>query len=189
LDPKGIPWTRDDFSIPLLESLLLIAPPTIPMQIDLKGGGESLVTKTIALLETHGRLKTTLIGSFKYSTSRLLCKATQNGSIIPLFMPFHRVFLAYLLYRLGLLWTMTLYESALIIPNVWLFRDQGFIRTLQQDYRISILVFGRMNAPQDFSEWQSPILAADGLCTDRPAYLSQWLSNRNSTKKDSNKSK
>lgn len=175
-DPAGVPWKEEDFVIPLLESLLLLCPPHIPMQIDLKDGTESLVVKTIALLKTHGRLKTTLIGSFKYSTSKLLRKATENGSMIPLFMPFHRALLAFFSYRVGLLWTMTLYESALIIPNAWLFRDEGFIRTLQETHGISVLVFGRMNDSKDFSQWQSPRLRADGLCTDRPLELSHWLS-------------
>jgi glycerophosphoryl diester phosphodiesterase len=167
--------------IPLLEELLQEFP-TYPMQIDLKFGQESLIQSTMGLLKKYDRQKDTVWGSFLYTTYQRIRKIDPQQSV-PLFFPFYRIFLSYAGYQLGLLYMgwMRPQESALIVPRVWPFMNRGYIRALQAQ-GISVIVFGLglqkggLNSFKDYDAMHD--LGVDGVCTDRPTLMRDWLAKR-----------
>ena len=98
------------------------------------------------------------------------------GTTIPLFFCARRAWLAWALYHMNLLWIYPLRESALIIPNFPVFLSQGFIRAMNEK-GVSVIMFGIPSGALNSTEcWQqAKNIGANGICTDKPSTLQEWL--------------
>ena len=154
--------------IPLLSEVLTEFP-HYPIQIDLKRGGKSLVQKTYEMIKD--RPESVLWGSFHYTTHKIIRNLFRDK--VPIFFPFYRLFLSRILYHLGLMSFLTIYEQAAIIPE--LFIHQGYIKALQAR-GVQVIVFGNLNSHEKYDRMKS--LGVDGVCTDDPELMRQWLRNK-----------
>ena len=157
----------DSKRIPLLEELLDEFP-MYPMQIDVKEGPEELVIKVSRMIVERQRESVTLWGSFVPSINDICYRNNPN---IPIFFSVARAMYAKTMYHLGLLDRTHLYESALIMPNIWIFRNKNWIKALRKR-EISIYIF-TLNQPSQWEEAKN--LGATGICSDYPTSLQQWL--------------
>ncbi|KAI9203321.1 PLC-like phosphodiesterase [Polychytrium aggregatum] len=168
----GLTQERDATRIPLLEELLKEFP-KYPMQIDVKTGPEELVVKVGRLLRKYERENVTVWGSFRHPVNSC---CHHHFPDIPLFFSFQRALTSFALYHLGLGWIMTYYESALILPDMWLFLRPGWFRYLNR-HGISVIVFGSGSGSiNDVAGWERVRAAGvNGICSDRPSLLQEWL--------------
>lgn len=166
----------DSTRIPLLLELLDEFP-QYPMQIDVKSGGEKLVRMVGNYIKEYRREKFTVWGSF-------VPRANQTcydlfGTEIPLFFCARRAWLSYILYKLGLFSLLPLRETALIIPNLQVFLfsgSKGFFKAMNSR-GVSVLMFGTENGALNTEmEWNiARNIGANGICTDVPTLLKNWL--------------
>ncbi|RKO85620.1 PLC-like phosphodiesterase, partial [Blyttiomyces helicus] len=168
-DPDG---TR----IPLLSELLAEFP-RYPMQIDVKDGPEALVIDVGNQIIAKGRELDTVWGSFKAPISNL-CRV-HFGTSIPLMFTVTRMLQAYAMWGVGALGWMELDESAMVAPYMWWLIRPGFLEALNRR-GVAVIVFGGSGALNTVEEYETVAkLGANGICTDRPALLTEWLkSNR-----------
>ncbi|TPX66758.1 hypothetical protein CcCBS67573_g07729 [Chytriomyces confervae] len=119
--------------------------PQFPMQIDVKDGSEEMIIKVGSLIRQHNRSHLTVWGSFKRQQSN--------------------------------------WESCLIVPNLdWVLRKSWF-RALNE-LGIQVIVWGSkqdvadgpgggINTVEGFERIRKS--GANGICSDRPTLLKDWL--------------
>jgi glycerophosphoryl diester phosphodiesterase len=171
-DKPHVTSDPDSTRIPLLRELLAEFP-TYPMQIDVKDGSEDLVRQTACMLREFRREHVTLWGSF-LDTPNQLC--WQHAPDIPLFFSGYRFMQAYLLYQTGMLSWMHIKEQALIIPYRPSLISRGFVLAMRQR-GVSVILFGvpggGLNREEDWHAARA--MGANGICSDAPTQLAQWL--------------
>ncbi|KAJ3173882.1 Lysophospholipase D gdpd1 [Geranomyces variabilis] len=168
------PTHPDDTRIPLL-SELLDEFPTYPMQIDVKLGSERLVQKLGTMIRERQKQQTTVWGSFR-NPQNAWCKT--HFPDIPRFFALRRLFAALCMYSVGMIHRMEFDEAALIMPNVRWLMWPGFARALNER-GIPVIVFGVPGGGANTVEVWEQIRAfgANGICSDRPTALQEWLKN------------
>ncbi|KAJ3313330.1 Lysophospholipase D gdpd1 [Boothiomyces sp. JEL0838] len=173
-DKKEVVQNPDSYRIPLFE-VILKEFPNSAMQIDCKNGPEELVIQVGKLIQHHKREKITVWGSFKPSINDMCYK--HFGDSIPLFFDMYRGFKSVMLYKLGLLNIMEFRESALICPDMTLFADKGYVKAMNSR-GVSVIYFGSdgSGALNDPAKWErARSLGANGICSDKPTELKEWL--------------
>jgi glycerophosphoryl diester phosphodiesterase len=171
LDYKDLPLltttkAHSDTRIPLLKELIQEFP-DYPMQIDLKKAQDSLIHSTFDLIrhKTHS----CLWGSFHHSTHKRMMQL--YPSKFPVFFSLPRAFQSFFMYHLGILSWMTIYESAIILPDFYIFNSKGFFNALRKR-NVKVVVFRNLNSFDKFQHISD--LGADACCTDDPALLIEW---------------
>jgi hypothetical protein len=99
------------------------------------------------------------------------------GTKIPVFFPIMRALYARLMYGLGFVHTMHIYESALIMPNMSFLMHPGFIKHMNSK-GVSVIVFGGNGGGSIDTEdkWQQVYnVGANGICSNSPTKLKSWL--------------
>jgi peptide-methionine (R)-S-oxide reductase len=167
ISQKTIEQQNDpDFNrIPLLEELLNEFP-DYPIQIDLKRGSQDLIKKTHEMIKNR---RNVLWGCFSYSTHHAMRKLDKS---IPIFFPAYRILLSYICYQLGILSFFTIYESAIIMPEVPFLLNPGYIKALQSR-NVKVIVFGDLNSFEKYDKMKK--LGIDGVCTDDPELMKEWM--------------
>ncbi|KAJ3290700.1 Lysophospholipase D gdpd1 [Rhizoclosmatium sp. JEL0117] len=164
--------------IPLFEQVLKEFP-TYPMQVDVKEGSEEMVIKVGNLIKSYKKESTTVWGSFRHPQNQ---HCTKHHPSIPLFFSFPRAALSYTLSYLGVPHWMRYRESALIVPDhPWLLKRWWFEDLNRMG--INVIVWGRgrdgggpgggVNTVEKFERILQS--GANGICTDRPTLLKEWL--------------
>jgi hypothetical protein len=177
LDIKHVIDDPDSYKIPLL-STLLNEFPQYPMQIDVKSGSEELVIKVGKMIEELSRESVTVWGSFRQTPSHHCHRNFQTK--IPLFFSITRALQSKLLYHVGLMSTMGLKESCIIMPNFSFFMNKGWVSALKER-GVSVIVFGRdgTGSINTKSDWVEALdVGCTGICTDNPSKLQAWLKSR-----------
>ncbi|KAI8905540.1 PLC-like phosphodiesterase [Gorgonomyces haynaldii] len=171
-DNKRVIGDPDSSRIPLLRELLDEFP-LYPMQIDVKRGSEQLVIQVGRMIQEKKREHVTVWGSFISKQQSYILK--HFGTTIPVFFTILRAAKARVLHSLGLLWTMNIYESAAIIPNVSFLVNRSFIQQLRER-GVGVIVFGRNGSLDTEEEWNHVRNQhCSGICSNSPTKLTQWL--------------
>ncbi|KAJ3150580.1 Lysophospholipase D gdpd1 [Geranomyces variabilis] len=162
----------DDTRIPLLEELLDEFP-HYPMQIDVKRGSERLVQKLGTMIRQRNKQQSTVWGSFRHQQNAW-CK--HHFPDIPRFFTFRRLYAALCMYSVGLTHRMDFDEAALIMPKIRWLMWPGFARALNER-GIAVIVFGVPGGGANtVGVWeQIRAFGANGICSDRPTALQEWL--------------
>ncbi|KAJ3323283.1 hypothetical protein HDV06_002051 [Boothiomyces sp. JEL0866] len=174
LDKEEVVNNPDSYRIPLFETVLQEFP-TSAMQIDCKNGPKELVIRVGKMIQEYKREHITVWGSFKPSINDMCYK--HFGDSIPLFFDMYRGFKSVMLYKLGLLNIMEFRESALICPDMALFAERGYVKAMNAR-GVSVIFFGSdgTGALNDPAKWERVrSLGANGICSDKPTELKQWL--------------
>ncbi|KAJ3393612.1 hypothetical protein HDU92_007651 [Lobulomyces angularis] len=162
LIPEKLKKTVSDFSedpdhnrIPLLEELFKLYP-LYPMQIDVKLGQEELVLQTGNLIRKYNRQKFTVWGSFKDNANARCQKGIGLKELYKKY--FKPVY------------------SCLILPNIKFFMNRGYFQFLNS-MGISVIAFGvgigAINNEEGYAMAREA--GVNGICTDRPSLLMEWL--------------
>lgn len=171
---KSVVNNPDSTKIPLLEQLFTEFP-DCSMQIDVKLGSEELIVLVGKMILQAKREKQTVWGSFK-KTQNDYC-SQHFGAKIPLFFGLFKALKCRLLYAIGCMSLMHIYESALIMPNVWFFSNPRWIEALGKR-GVSVIVFGRNGTIDDAAVWDRlRLLGVNGICSNSPTLLKAWLAN------------
>ncbi|KAJ3229523.1 Lysophospholipase D gdpd1 [Chytriomyces hyalinus] len=171
---------KDCTRIPLFEDVLKEFP-QFPMQIDVKDGSEEMIIKVGSLIRQHNRSHLTVWGSFKHQQSNWCYK--HFGTSIPLFFSVRRWIASNLLSRVGLTHWMEYRESCLIVPNWDSVLRKSWFRALNE-LGIQVIVWGSkqdvadgpgggINTVEGFERIR--LSGANGICSDRPTLLKDWL--------------
>ncbi|TPX58192.1 hypothetical protein PhCBS80983_g03311 [Powellomyces hirtus] len=147
--------------------------PQYPMQIDVKRGSKELITRVGTLIRLYGRQKQTVWGSF-HDPHNEWCRTLFTD--IPHFFTIKRLFASLLMYAVGMLRVMEFHEHALIMPNWKWIMWPGFARALNRR-GVPVIVFGMPGGGVNTQEgWEAArVFGANGICTDRPTALKEWL--------------
>ncbi|KAI8620836.1 PLC-like phosphodiesterase [Chytriomyces sp. MP71] len=155
--------------------------PTFPMQVDVKAGSEAMILQVANLITTNKREHLTVWGTFRHAQNEQCYN--YFGTRIPLFFSWRRWMASYALSWVGLTHWMEYRESCLIVPNwQWVLRRKWF-----EDLNrlgISVIVWGSkedvangpgggINTVEGFERVKRS--GANGICTDRPTLLKEWL--------------
>ncbi|KAI8830211.1 PLC-like phosphodiesterase [Chytriomyces cf. hyalinus JEL632] len=175
--------------IPLFEDVLK-ACPGVPMTIDVKRGSEEMIIKVGKLIQKYKRERITLWGAFRDSQIQLCRK--HFGTSIPTYFSRKRVLQSFILSFLGLTRWMSYKESCLIIPNRWYLLRPKWFEDLNK-VGIAVLVWGDkkdvgegpgggINTIEGFERIRKS--GANGICTDNPTLLQEWLKDHPMVKMD-----
>ncbi|ORY49462.1 PLC-like phosphodiesterase [Rhizoclosmatium globosum] len=167
--------------MPLLEDVFR-AHPSIPISIDVKHGSEEMIIKVGTLIKQYNRTNNTVWGTFaKHQTD--LCYT--HFPEIPLHFCKSSVIYSVAMYWLGMGDWISYRESVMAIPDIPILMRKGYVETMQ---RRGILVLfwgngkeaggpgGGVNTPEKFEALTR--IGVDGICTDRPEFLKEWLGSR-----------
>lgn len=168
--------TNDNSRIPLLNDLFTEFP-RYPMQIDVKNGPELLIIKTGLLIKQFKRENLTVWGSFRTDINNMCFK--HFGNQIPLFYPISNALFSLACWSVGCFWIYRKFAnrySCLIFPNVSYFMWKGWFKSLNK-MGVSVILFGvpggGINDIRGFEDAKKS--GANGICTDRPTLLKEWL--------------
>jgi hypothetical protein len=144
------------------------------MQIDVKDGPESLILKVGKLIKFHNRERVTMWGSFRRDMNQI-CK--ESFPEIPRFFSRTHAVYSWFMWSIGLWsWYPQPTEKYLILPNLWFFMRSGWFHALNER-NVKVIVFGIPGGGVNTIEGFQSIREAggNGICTDRPSLLQQWL--------------
>ncbi|KAJ3281792.1 Lysophospholipase D gdpd1 [Borealophlyctis nickersoniae] len=172
-DNPDITSDPDSTRIPLLTTVL-DAFPNHTMQIDVKHGPLPLVRQVGRAILDRNRSHLTVWGSFRSDVGDMIEK--EFGDQIPRFLTIPKAGRAFALWSVGLLGWMEIREAAFVMPNVKWFMWPGFLRGLNRK-GVAVILFGipggGINTVEGFEEARRA--GANGICSDRPTLLREWL--------------
>jgi hypothetical protein len=79
---------------------------------------------------------------------------------------------ARILYSLSILNTMHIHESLMLLPNLPILLNQGFIKALNSK-GVSVVVFGDLNSVPKWEIVRN--CGVNGICSDTPTAIHDWL--------------
>ncbi|KAJ3227422.1 Lysophospholipase D gdpd1 [Clydaea vesicula] len=147
------------------------------MHIDIKSGPEELVLKVGNMIKEYRREHLTIWGSGVSYWNDMCYK--HFGNTIPLCFSLRGVLWAYFLWVIGFFWAYAgnRYQF-MCIPNKPMLMKPEWFKALNK-LGIPVVIWGLPNGGVNTIEGFEEVLlsGANGICTDRPTLLKEWLKN------------